>query len=160
MMLHVYLSFERPRSCVKSLFPARLTPRDENAEEIRTVARLTPPNPPLQLRAFGATCRGGSRKYEALLGSRGEWGSRKKRGSFPPLHAALQSNAELERGLGGEARLACKSVVAYERRMDQLVTHPIFGYRLSYRRLLEVQARLLGRVLLGEIEAYPSFRTR
>jgi CRISPR-associated protein Cas1 len=51
-------------------------------------------------------------------------------------------------------------IVAYERRMDQLVTHPIFGYRLSYRRLLEVQARLLGRVLLGEIEAYPSFRTR
>ena len=51
-------------------------------------------------------------------------------------------------------------IVAYERRMDQLVTHPIFAYRLSYRRLLEVQARLLGRVLLGEIEAYPSFRTR
>ncbi|MBK9264448.1 MAG: CRISPR-associated endonuclease Cas1 [Polyangiaceae bacterium] len=51
-------------------------------------------------------------------------------------------------------------IVAYERRMDQLVTHPIFGYRLSYRRLLEVQARLLGRVLLGEIESYPSFRTR
>ncbi len=51
-------------------------------------------------------------------------------------------------------------IVAYERRMDQLVTHPLFGYRLSYRRLLEVQARLLGRVLLGEIEQYPSFRTR
>lgn len=51
-------------------------------------------------------------------------------------------------------------IVAYERRMDQLVTHPIFGYRLSYRRLLEVQARLLGRVLLGEIDKYPSFRTR
>jgi CRISPR-associated protein Cas1 len=26
---------------------------------------------------------------------------------------------------------------AYERRMDQLVTHPIFGYRVSYRRVLE-----------------------
>jgi len=34
---------------------------------------------------------------------------------------------------------------AYERRMDELVTHPLFGYRISYRRLLEVQARLLGR---------------
>ena len=51
-------------------------------------------------------------------------------------------------------------IVAYERRMDQLVAHPIFGYRLSYRRLLEVQARLLSRVLLGEIDKYPSFRTR
>lgn len=51
-------------------------------------------------------------------------------------------------------------IVAYERRMDQLVTHPSFGYRLSYRRLLEVQGRLLSRVLLGEIEQYPPFRTR
>lgn len=51
-------------------------------------------------------------------------------------------------------------LLAYERRMDQLVTHPVFGYRISYRRVLEVQARLLGRVLLGEIEAYPAFRTR
>lgn len=53
-----------------------------------------------------------------------------------------------------------KFLLAYERRMDQLVTHPVFGYRISYRRVLEVQARLLSRVLLGEIEAYPSFRTR
>jgi CRISPR-associated protein Cas1 len=51
-------------------------------------------------------------------------------------------------------------ILAYERRMDQLVTHPLFGYRVSYRRLLEVQARLLSRVLLGELAAYPSFRTR
>lgn len=51
-------------------------------------------------------------------------------------------------------------LLAYERRMDQLVTHPIFGYRISYRRVLEVQARLLGRFLLGEIDAYPEFRTR
>ena len=49
---------------------------------------------------------------------------------------------------------------AFERRMDTLVTHPIFGYRISYRRLLEVQARLLGRVLLGEIDRYPNFCTR
>lgn len=49
---------------------------------------------------------------------------------------------------------------AYERRMDQLVTHPLFGYRVSYRRLLELQARLLSRVLLGELEQYPAFRTR
>ena len=50
--------------------------------------------------------------------------------------------------------------IAYERRMDQLVTHPIFGYRISYRRVVEVQARLLGRRLMGEIESYPAFRTR
>ncbi|MDX2090368.1 MAG: CRISPR-associated endonuclease Cas1 [Kofleriaceae bacterium] len=51
-------------------------------------------------------------------------------------------------------------ILAYERRMDQLVTHPVFGYRVSYRRVLEVQARLLGRFLMGEIPGYPEFRTR
>ena len=49
---------------------------------------------------------------------------------------------------------------AYELRMDTLVTHPLFDYRVSYRRLLEIQARLLGRVLSGEIERYPVFITR
>lgn len=53
-----------------------------------------------------------------------------------------------------------KLLQAYERRMDQLVAHPVFDYRVSYRRVLEVQARLLGRLLLGEIDVYPEFRTR
>lgn len=51
-------------------------------------------------------------------------------------------------------------IAAFERRMSQEVTHPLFGYALSYRRLLEVQARLLGRFLLGEITDYPNFTTR
>ena len=51
-------------------------------------------------------------------------------------------------------------IEAYERRMDSLVTHPTFGYRVSYRRLLEVQARLLGRYLQGEIDHVPTFQTR
>jgi len=49
---------------------------------------------------------------------------------------------------------------AYELRMDALVTHPLFEYRVSYRRLLEIQARLLARVLEGEIGEYPVFVTR
>lgn len=48
----------------------------------------------------------------------------------------------------------------FERRLDQEITHPVFGYKLSYRRLLELQARLLARHLLGEIMEYPSFTTR
>lgn len=51
-------------------------------------------------------------------------------------------------------------IMAFERRMDQLVTHPVFDYRISYRRVLEVQARLLSRVLLGELTRYPEFRIR
>lgn len=51
-------------------------------------------------------------------------------------------------------------LATFERRMTQEVTHPIFKYRISYRRLLEVQARLLGRHLAGEISHYPNFLTR
>ncbi|HNY29102.1 MAG TPA: CRISPR-associated endonuclease Cas1 [Candidatus Sumerlaeota bacterium] len=51
-------------------------------------------------------------------------------------------------------------IEAYERRLDQLIRHPIFGYQISYRRVLEVQARLLGRCLQGEISDYPAFLTR
>ena len=49
---------------------------------------------------------------------------------------------------------------AYEQRMDQLVTHPLFGYRVSYRRVMEIQTRLLARMIMGEIWQYPSFVTR
>lgn len=48
----------------------------------------------------------------------------------------------------------------FERRLAQEVTHPLFGYKVSYRRLFEIQARLLGRFLLGEIPDYPNFVTR
>jgi CRISP-associated protein Cas1 len=51
-------------------------------------------------------------------------------------------------------------IAAYERRLDQEVTHPVFGYRVSMRRLLEVQARLLARHLMGEIETYPHYLVR
>lgn len=51
-------------------------------------------------------------------------------------------------------------IAAFERRMSQEVTHPIFGYRLSYRRVLEVQARLLARAVTGEIPEYTPFCTR
>lgn len=51
-------------------------------------------------------------------------------------------------------------IYAYERRMDQLVMHLVFDYRVSYRRTLEVQARLFGRFISGEIDEYPEFRTR
>ena len=48
----------------------------------------------------------------------------------------------------------------FERRLSQEVTHPLFGYRVEYRRLLEMQSRLLGRFLTGEIPTYPNFVTR
>lgn len=51
-------------------------------------------------------------------------------------------------------------IATFERRLSQEITHPLFGYKVSYRRLLELQARLLARHLLGEIPEYPNFTTR
>ncbi|MGH2499667.1 MAG: CRISPR-associated endonuclease Cas4g/Cas1g [Candidatus Limnocylindria bacterium] len=53
-----------------------------------------------------------------------------------------------------------KFVDAFERRLSQETTHPIFGYRVSLRRMLLVQARLLSRHLLGELPSYPHYLPR
>jgi CRISPR-associated protein Cas1 len=49
---------------------------------------------------------------------------------------------------------------AYERRMSHEIKHPVFGYRVNYRRALDVQARLLAANLTGEIDEYTPFTTR
>jgi CRISPR-associated protein Cas1 len=49
---------------------------------------------------------------------------------------------------------------AYEQRMNHLIIHPVFDYKVSYRRALELQARLLARVLEGEVPHYIPFLTR
>lgn len=48
----------------------------------------------------------------------------------------------------------------FERRLQQEIVHPVFGYRISYQRVLEVQARLLIRHLTGEIPELTGFVTR
>jgi len=53
-----------------------------------------------------------------------------------------------------------KVLLALERRLAQEVTHPVFGYRVSYRRVFEIEARLLARYLLGELPAYEPLVTR
>ena len=60
--------------------------------------------------------------------------------------------------LGPEGRK--KFLRAWERRLAVVVTHPLFGYRVAYRRVLEMQCRLLARHLLGELPEYPGFKTR
>jgi CRISPR-associated protein Cas1 len=48
----------------------------------------------------------------------------------------------------------------YERRLADLVTHPIFDYKMTYSRILEVQARLLAAFVRGEIQHYSGFTVR
>ena len=42
-----------------------------------------------------------------------------------------------------------------EERLNEEVIHPLFGYKVTYRRCLELQVRLLAKVLTGEIDEYP-----
>lgn len=70
---------------------------------------------------------------------------------------------EFTRRAGGVALTdaARKRVVgAYERRMVTKIRHPLFGYTISYRQVLHVQARLLARTIIGELPRYPVFTTR
>ena len=53
-----------------------------------------------------------------------------------------------------------KFIRVYERRMRTELKHPIFGYRATYRRSLEIQARLLGAVLSGDSPEYRPLTTR
>lgn len=49
---------------------------------------------------------------------------------------------------------------AYEARLDQLVTHPLFDYRCSWRSIIRLQARLLDRWLRGDVPRYTGMVTR
>ena len=48
----------------------------------------------------------------------------------------------------------------YEKRMNDVLRHPLFDYQVSYRRALELQVRLLAKALIGEIDSYWPLLTR
>lgn len=48
----------------------------------------------------------------------------------------------------------------FEERMQEVITHPVFEYKVPYRRCIELQARLLGKYLTGEVSEYTPFAAR
>lgn len=48
----------------------------------------------------------------------------------------------------------------FEERMQEVITHPAFEYKVAYRRCIELQARLLGKYLTGEVSEYTPFTVR
>lgn len=48
----------------------------------------------------------------------------------------------------------------FEDRMQEVITHPVFAYKVTYRRCIELQARLLGKYLTGEVAEYTPFSVR
>jgi CRISPR-associated protein Cas1 len=76
-------------------------------------------------------------------------------GESRPSHFVVRAGGVALTDDGRKAALG-----AYERRLEVEVTHPVFGYRITYRRVFEVQARLLAAWTLGEVPAYVAFCTR
>ena len=64
----------------------------------------------------------------------------------------------------GDARLRDSGrraiVTAYERRMASVFTHPVHKYKVTWRRAIEVQARMLLGVLDGTRDGYQGVVTR
>jgi CRISPR-associated protein Cas1 len=48
----------------------------------------------------------------------------------------------------------------YEQRKATVVTHPVFGYKMAYGRMVEVQARMLAAHVRGDIPEYTGFTVR
>jgi CRISPR-associated protein Cas1 len=53
-----------------------------------------------------------------------------------------------------------KFFAAYEQRKATVVSHPVFGYKMSYARMLEVQARMLAAYVRGDVPRYTGFVVR
>ncbi|MDF1659644.1 MAG: CRISPR-associated endonuclease Cas1 [Verrucomicrobiales bacterium] len=92
---------------------------------------------------------------------------------FRPLIADSVAMALINRGEIGKSdfRYTSKGVVlsdsgrkqfwrAWFRRLDTEVKHPQFEYRMSYRRMMDVQARQLWRIMRGDTDSYYGFTTR
>jgi CRISP-associated protein Cas1 len=66
--------------------------------------------------------------------------------------------------LGGAHRLSPDArrrfLLQYEERKNTEFKHPVFGYRMTYQRCFELQARLLGKYLQGELDAYAPLMTK
>ena len=64
----------------------------------------------------------------------------------------------------GSYRLTAKGrrtfLTRLETRFNETIKHPTFGYKATYRRCIELQARLLAKFVTDEVEEYPSFRVR
>jgi CRISPR-associated protein Cas1 len=68
----------------------------------------------------------------------------------------VRSNAAVAFTTAGRRRF----IASYKRRVREVIRHPVFDYRVSYRRCFELQARMLAAVLLDELPAYRPLTTR
>lgn len=73
-------------------------------------------------------------------------------------------SARMVTSVFGAARLRDEArrvlVAAFERRLDHPITHPVFGYKATWRRTLEIQARMILGVIDGSQTRYVGVRIK
>jgi CRISPR-associated protein Cas1 len=83
---------------------------------------------------------------------------------FSLINKRMITEDDFEVGVGEVHRLkdgALKKFLrAYEEKKRSVIKHPTFGYKCTYMRCFELQARTLAKVLLGEVEEYVPFLIR
>lgn len=74
------------------------------------------------------------------------------------------SGSDFEKRETGEIRLGDsarkEAIVAYQKRKDEIITHPLLGDKTTTGLLFHIQAMLLARYIRGEISEYPPFYIR
>ena len=80
----------------------------------------------------------------------------------PPahVHSGLPKDLRGKKSVNLTAAGRKRFFQMYEQRMTSLLTHPLFEYKVSYRRALELQARMLAKALTGEVGDYTALMTR
>lgn len=79
------------------------------------------------------------------------------------INTGMVRNKDFTRSANGcmmDAKGRKALIRAYEARLDQLVTHPVFDYQCAWRSMIRLHARLLSRWLRGDIPKYQSITTR
>jgi CRISPR-associated protein Cas1 len=77
------------------------------------------------------------------------------------INKRMITSKDFEAQPGGVFRMKDRAkrtfLQAYEERKRVEIKHPVFGYKVEYRRCFELQARILAKALRGEIERYVPF---
>ena len=68
--------------------------------------------------------------------------------------------AEATGGFAMDAPTRRTVLVAYQERKQATLTHPVTGESTTYAVVPHIQARLLARVIRGDLDSYPPFLVR
>ena len=77
------------------------------------------------------------------------------------INLKILSNSDFETRETGEIRISDRGrkevIIAYQKRKDEVITHPFLGEKTTIGLLPHIQSILLARYIRGDLEQYPPF---